>query len=82
MMYVMVINVADLQDSIILNDSSFQSSIWNCAIDVVKHGRKVVIQREFENAPPEIIVVISDIKELEEAKSKFDCLNIRINGNR
>ena len=70
--YYLTINIDDIRDAITLNQDTFYDEIWRYAEVAVKSGGQVVIQQEYSNAAPDIIVTISDVAQLLGLKTKYD----------
>ena len=58
------ISVTDFEDAITMEKWDFVNTYINSAKDVVKQGGKVIFQQEYENAPPDILKVISTMEDI------------------
>lgn len=76
--YNLTINIDDLHDGITLYGATFYDEVWRCAEMAVKSGGRVVIQQEYTNAAPDVIVTISDVGQLSSLKTKFDKISLRL----
>ena len=58
------ISVTGFEDAITMEKWDFVNIYINSAKDVVRQGGKVIFQQEYENAPPDILKVISTMEDI------------------
>jgi hypothetical protein len=68
----LLINITDIEDALVLERNPIVESIIKSAIDIVKNGGKVVLQREYTNSPPEIIAEYYSEQEIVDWKDKIN----------
>jgi len=76
--YFLTINVDYIHDAITLNQATFFDDIWRYAEMAIKSGGNVVIQQEYTNAPPDVIVTVTNVNQLAELKTKYDNIYLRL----
>lgn len=62
----LIINVTDIEDALVLQQNSLVSAIFSNAEEIIENNGKIIIQREYTNAPPDIIQVYSSLDEVRE----------------
>jgi hypothetical protein len=57
---------------------SLYEDIWRYAEMAINSGGQVVIQQEYSNATPDVIVTITNVDQLSDLKSKYDKIYLRL----
>lgn len=64
------ISVTDIEDAITMEQWGIVDTHVSYADEVIKGGGKVIFQREYKNAPPDVLMAISTEQDLERWKEK------------
>lgn len=70
------ISVTDIEDALSMEKWDSVSTYVNSAREIVKQGGKVIFQQEYENAPPDILRIISSLQDIENwEKNVFEVIS-------
>ena len=72
------ISVTDFNDAMTMEEWDIVNTHISFAEDVVKQGGKVIFQQEYENAPPDILKVISTIEDIRNWEKNVSEVILRI----
>jgi hypothetical protein len=67
----LIISITDFQDNLALARNEIVSAIFSLAEEVVENGGKIIIQQEYENAPPDLVRAFSTIEEVRNWKQQL-----------
>jgi hypothetical protein len=74
----LVINITDIEDGLALEMSEVVSDIIKVSRGIVEKGGKVIIQREYTNSPPDLLVEYTKVEELDIWKEKLNIVQEKL----
>ncbi|WP_216367471.1 AbrB/MazE/SpoVT family DNA-binding domain-containing protein [Anoxybacillus sp. EFIL] len=66
-----IIPFTKLSDLLVLNRRDLIMEIFNMANEILTRGGKVILQRQYVNAPPAVMKVYDEVEEFNEFADKF-----------
>lgn len=68
----LTINITEVSDALVLQQSPLVSAIFTHALEFIENGGNIILQREYENTPPDIIYAFSTAEEIMQWKNRLN----------
>jgi precorrin-6B methylase 2 len=74
----LIINITDVEDAITLKNGRLIEAVFTHASEILNAGGRIIIQREYVNASPDILATFTIQADLEDWKSRIDDILSRL----
>jgi len=68
----LTINITDVEDALTLKNGQLIEAVFTHALEIVNAGGRIIIQREYINAPPTLLATFTTQADLDGWKSRID----------
>jgi len=75
----LTINITDISDALALGNSSIVEEILAIGESIIKQGGTIIIQRQYQNATPELLAHFSTVEEVKDWKKQLNNSQLTLN---
>lgn len=68
----LTINITEVSDALVLQQNPLISAIFTHALELIENGGRIILQREYENAPSDILYVFRTSEEIMQWKNRLN----------